>query len=84
MRAKGNIIANYGADGQSASFSYPGSDLTNPANYAMDDFYYRAFHNGSELEEGVLNAPLQADRRVDSASGRGLPPLLERWRQLLL
>ncbi len=55
MRAKGNIIANYGANGQSASFSYPNSDLTNPANYAMDDFYYRAFHNGSELEEGVLN-----------------------------
>jgi TonB-dependent receptor len=56
MRAKGNIIANYGANGQSASFSYPGSDLTDPANYALDDFYYRAFHNGSELEEGVLNA----------------------------
>ena len=55
LRAKGNIVANYGADGQSASFQYPGSDLTNPANYAVDDFYYRAFHNGSELEEGALN-----------------------------
>jgi TonB-dependent receptor len=55
LRAKGNIIANYGADGQSASFSYPGSDLTNPANYAVDDLYYRAFNNGSQLEEGVLN-----------------------------
>jgi TonB-dependent receptor len=60
MRAKGNIIANYGADGQSASFQYPGSDLTNPANYALDDFYYRAFHNGSELEEGVLNLHYKA------------------------
>jgi iron complex outermembrane receptor protein len=42
MRAKGNLIANYGADGQSASFQYPGWDATNPANYAMDSFYYRA------------------------------------------
>jgi iron complex outermembrane receptor protein len=56
MRAKGNIDADYGADGQSANFTYPGSDLTNPANYALDDFYYRAFHNGSELAEGVINA----------------------------
>jgi len=55
MRAKGNLIANYGSDGRSASFAYPKTDLTNPANYAMDDFYYRAFHNGSDLKEGVLN-----------------------------
>lgn len=55
MRAKGNQIANYGADGRSVSFQYPNTDLTNPANYTMDDFYYRAFHNGSELYEGVLN-----------------------------
>lgn len=55
MRAKGNLIANYGADGRSASFSYPGTDLTNPANYAVDDFYYRAFHNGSDLKEAVVN-----------------------------
>jgi TonB-dependent receptor len=61
LRAKGNIIADYGPDGQSASFSYPNSDLTNPANYAMDDFYYRAFHNGSELEEGVLNSRFKAN-----------------------
>jgi iron complex outermembrane receptor protein len=56
MRAKGNLIANYGTDGQSASFSYPDTDLTDPANYAMDNFYYRAFSNESELKEGVLNA----------------------------
>ena len=56
MRAKGNLIADYGTNGQSASFTYPNSDLTNPANYTMDDFYYRAFHNGSTLQEGVLNA----------------------------
>jgi TonB-dependent receptor len=56
MRAKGNLIADYGADGQSASFQYPGWDPTNPANYAMDSFYYRGFNNESELREGVLNA----------------------------
>lgn len=56
MRAKGNQIANYGADGRSATFQYPGFDATNPANYAMDSFYYRGFHNESELHEGELNA----------------------------
>lgn len=56
MRAKGNLIADYGIDGKSASFSYPNFDATDPANYAMDNFYYRAFHNQSELKEGVLNA----------------------------
>ncbi|PTS87882.1 MULTISPECIES: TonB-dependent receptor [unclassified Caulobacter] len=56
MRAKGNLVANYGADGQSANFSYPGWDPTNPANYAMDSFYYRGFNNESGLREGVLNA----------------------------
>jgi TonB-dependent receptor len=56
MRAKGNLIANYGADGQSASLQYPNWDPTNAANYAMDSFYYRAFNNESELREGVLNA----------------------------
>jgi len=55
MRAKGNLIANYGANGQSATFSYPGFNTTDPANYAMDNFYYRSFHNSSALEEGVLN-----------------------------
>lgn len=56
MRAKGNQIADYGTDGRSASFSYPNTNLTDPANYAMDDFYYRAFNNQSQLQEGVLNA----------------------------
>lgn len=55
LRAKGNLVANYGADGQSATFSYPGWDSTDPANYAMDNFYYRSFYNQSELQEGVLN-----------------------------
>ena len=55
MRAKGNLIADYGTDGRSASFEYPGWDPTNPANYAMDSFYYRAFNNESELREGVGN-----------------------------
>ncbi|WP_419318841.1 TonB-dependent receptor [Caulobacter sp. ErkDOM-E] len=56
MRAKGNLIANYGSDGRSATFEYPGWDRTNPANYAMDSFYYRGFNNQSELQEGVLDA----------------------------
>ncbi|HEX7781497.1 MAG TPA: TonB-dependent receptor [Sphingobium sp.] len=56
MRAKGNLIADYGTDGRSATFDYPNWDPTNPANYTMDDFYYRAFNNESELREGVLNA----------------------------
>ncbi|MCB5425179.1 TonB-dependent receptor [Altererythrobacter sp. CC-YST694] len=55
MRAKGNLVANYGADGQSASFEYPNWDPTDATNYAMDDFYYRAFDNSSELREGVAN-----------------------------
>lgn len=56
MRAKGNQIADYGPDGRSASFQYPGWDSTDPANYAMDDFYYRGFDNGSQLWQGGLNA----------------------------
>ena len=55
MRAKGNLIANFGSDGRSASFQYPGTDFTNPAIWTMDNFYYRAFHNGSALREGVFN-----------------------------
>ena len=55
MRAKGNLVANYGGDGQSASFQYPGWDTLNPANYALDSFYYRGFNNESKLEEAVLN-----------------------------
>ncbi len=55
MRAKGNQIADYGVDGRSATFQNPNTDLTNPANYTMDDFYYRAFNNGSQLWEGSLN-----------------------------
>jgi iron complex outermembrane receptor protein len=61
LRAKGNIDANYGPNGQSATFTYPGSDLTNPANYAVDDFYYRAFNNGSTLAEGVANLHYKID-----------------------
>lgn len=56
MRAKGNLIANYGENGQSASFEYPNWDPTDPTYYAMDSFYYRSFNNESELHEGELNA----------------------------
>ncbi|MBO9601146.1 MAG: TonB-dependent receptor [Novosphingobium sp.] len=54
MRAEGSLLADYGQDGRSASFSYDW-DPTDPANYAMDDFYYRAFNNESELWEGTAN-----------------------------
>ncbi len=75
MRAKGNLIADYGSDGQSASFQYPGWDPANRPTYAMDDFYYRAFDNESELREGALNLQFQGDRRVDAARRGRLPPL---------
>src|SRR5262249_17300679 len=48
MRAKGNLIADYGVDGRSANFTYPNWDPKNPANWAMDDFYYRGFNNESK------------------------------------
>ena len=56
MRAKGNLVADYGSDGRSASFQYPNWDPANAPNYAMDSFYYRGFQNQSKLREGVLNA----------------------------
>lgn len=55
MRAKGNQIADYGLDGRSASFDYPNWDPTDPANYALDSFYYRGFNNESELREAKLD-----------------------------
>lgn len=69
MRAKGNLIANYGADGQSASFQYPNWDPTNPANYAMDSFYYRGFNNQSKLKEGVLNAHYELNDTLTLRAG---------------
>jgi TonB-dependent receptor len=69
MRAKGNLIANYGADGQSASFQYPNWDTTNPANYAMDNFYYRSFNNSSELKEGALNARYKLNENLTLRAG---------------
>lgn len=56
MRAMGNLVANYGNDGRSASFQYTNWEPTNASTYAMDNFYYRSFNNSSELKEGVLNA----------------------------
>ncbi|MFT4074385.1 MAG: TonB-dependent receptor [Asticcacaulis sp.] len=61
MRAQGNLIADYGSDGQSASFSYPDWDPTDASTYALDNVYYRAFHNSSELKEAVLNAKYKAN-----------------------
>ncbi|EGF89788.1 tonB-dependent receptor family protein [Asticcacaulis biprosthecium C19] len=56
MRARGNLIADYGSDGRSASFQYPNWDTTDPDNYVMDSFYYRGFNNQSELREAEFNA----------------------------
>lgn len=69
MRAKGNMIADYGTDGRSVSFSYPGFDATDPANYAMDNFYYRSFNNESELQEGVLNAHYKLNDEITLRAG---------------
>jgi len=54
MRARGNMIASYLPDGQTANFTY-GWDTTNPANYVMDNFYFRGFWNESQLREAALN-----------------------------
>lgn len=69
MRAKGNLVANFGADGRSASFQYPNWDPTNAANYAMDSFYYRSFYNESELREGVLNARYELSETLTLRAG---------------
>ncbi|WP_408589511.1 TonB-dependent receptor [Novosphingobium sp.] len=69
MRAKGNLVADYGADGRSATFTYPGFDTTKAANYAMDNFYYRSFYNSSELLEGVLNLRYKATDALTVRAG---------------
>jgi len=69
MRAKGNLIANYGTDGQSASFQYPGTNLTDPSIYAMDSFYYRAFNNESQLQEGAVNARYELNDAISFRAG---------------
>lgn len=69
MRAKGNLVANYGADGRSASFSYPGWNSTDASTYAMDNFYYRSFYNTSELGEGVLNGRYKLDDALTLRAG---------------
>ncbi|WP_225007256.1 TonB-dependent receptor [Novosphingobium percolationis] len=69
MRAKGNLVADYGANGRSATFSYPGTDLTDPSLYAMDNFYYRSFYNKSELTEGTLNLHYKLDDTLTLRAG---------------
>ena len=69
LRAKGNLIANYGANGQSATFSYPGTNLTDPANYILDDFYYRSFWNESKLFEGNFNVHYAASPTITLRAG---------------
>lgn len=69
MRAKGNLIADYGSDGRSVSFQYPGWDPTDASNYVLDNFYYRSFHNSSELREGVLNLKYEMTPAVTLRAG---------------
>lgn len=69
MRAKGNQVVDWGADGRSATFTYPGTNLTNPAIYAMDNFYYRAFWNSSELRQGGLNLRYKLDDQLTLRAG---------------
>ncbi len=69
MRAKGNMISNWGGNGHSATFSYPGTNLTDPSIYAMDNFYYRSFNNSSSLEEGVLNLRYKLTDEVTLRAG---------------
>lgn len=59
MRAKGDMVASY-VSGKSAVFTH-GWDTTDPANYTMDNFYFRAFSNESTLREGVLNLRYELD-----------------------
>ena len=68
MRAKGAQIVNWG-DGRSANFSYPGTNLTDPSIYAMDNFYYRSFNNSSSLQEGVLNGHYKLTEEVTLRAG---------------
>lgn len=69
MRAKGDLLADYGSDGRSASFDYSGWDPTDPTAYAMDSFYYRAFNNESELKEGVANAKYELTDALTLSAG---------------
>jgi TonB-dependent receptor len=54
MRAQGSFISTYAADGRSATNIYRWN-TTNPANYFMDDFYFRGFFNDTTEREAVLN-----------------------------
>jgi TonB-dependent receptor len=54
LRAQGNFTSTYAANGQAASNVY-NFNTTNPANYFMDDFYFRGFYNDTTEQEAVLN-----------------------------
>ena len=54
LRAQGNFTSTYAANGQSATNVY-NFNTTNPANYFMDDFYFRGFYNDTTEKEVVLN-----------------------------
>ncbi|HEY4444391.1 MAG TPA: TonB-dependent receptor [Steroidobacteraceae bacterium] len=54
LRAQGNFSSTYAANGQSASNVY-GFNTSNPANYFMDDFYFRGFYNDTTEREAALN-----------------------------
>ena len=54
LRAQGTFSSTYAANGQSATNVYQWN-TTDPANYFMDDFYFRGFYNDTTESEAVLN-----------------------------
>jgi TonB-dependent receptor len=68
MRARGNMVATYSPDGQNATFAY-GWNTTDPANYVMDNFYFRGFWNESQLREGALNLTWQFSKGYKLRTG---------------
>lgn len=68
MRAKGDMVAHYFPGGKSAKFDH-NWDTTNPSNYAMDNFYFRAFWNESNLREGELNVRFELNDTFALSAG---------------
>lgn len=54
MRAQGAFTSTYSADGKSRTNVYQWN-TADPANYFMDDFYFRGFFNDTTEREAVLN-----------------------------
>ncbi len=68
LRAQGAFSSTYAADGKSANNVYA-FNTTNPANYFMDDFYFRGFYNDTTEKEAVLNFKYQITDGYDVRAG---------------